>query len=322
MISQDIHLAQSLLESGNLVAIPTETVYGLAANALDPEAISKIFLAKQRPRFNPLIVHTSSVERVGEYVAHFPDSARELAQKFWPGPLTLVLPRKKIIPDLVTAGLPNVGIRVPNHPLSLALLGKLDFPLAAPSANPSNYVSPTRAEHVEAQLGEQVSLILDGGPSEVGIESTIVSWESGQGVILRLGGLSVEALEEVAGTLLIHKKGSKQALAPGMLSKHYAPHTPLILLKNRGEVANYMKKHPDKEIGALVFQNYLDGIPPELQIILSPQGSMEEAARNIFAAIREIDQARVQLILAETFPEKGLGRALNDRLQRAAQKKS
>ncbi|WP_405512000.1 L-threonylcarbamoyladenylate synthase [Spirosoma sp. KNUC1025] len=188
-IGTDRQIAKQLLEAGNVVSIPTETVYGLAANALNPDAVLTIFRVKNRPTFDPLIVHTDSLEKLDRFVSTIPESARDLASTYWPGPLTLLLPKKAIIPDLVTAGLPTVGIRIPNHPLTLALLNSLDFPLAAPSANPFGYISPTTAQHVADQLGLQVPYILDGGPATIGIESTIVGFDGNKPTVFRLGVL-------------------------------------------------------------------------------------------------------------------------------------
>jgi L-threonylcarbamoyladenylate synthase len=198
-IGRDIEKAKSLLMQGDLVAIPTETVYGLAGNALDPEAVALIFETKNRPSFDPLILHTSSIGRVEDFVSSFPEKLKILAESFWPGPLTLLLPRKSVVPDLVTSGLDRVAVRVPKHPLTLALLESLDFPLAAPSANPFGYISPTRPEHVEAQLGEKIPYILDGEACDVGLESTIVGLEEDEIVIYRLGGLEISAIEKLVG---------------------------------------------------------------------------------------------------------------------------
>src|ERR1035437_8374682 len=202
-IGIDIEKAKQILQEGGLVAIPTETVYGLAANALNKDAVFKIIEAKNRPHFDPLIIHTDSIEKVKLHVSDFPQWAQQLANAFWPGPLTLLLPKKNSIPDLVTSGLPQVAVRIPNHPLTLQLLKSLDFPLAAPSANPFGYVSPTNAEHVAAQLQGSVDYILDGGPCDVGIESTIVGFEDGKITIYRLGGLAIEDIEKLVGKVQV-----------------------------------------------------------------------------------------------------------------------
>lgn len=311
-IGTDTDYAAAQLVRGLLVGMPTETVYGLAANAFDADAVLRIFAAKNRPSFDPLIVHTADLDRASEAAAYIPDEARALGARFWPGPLTLILPKGKRIPDVVTSGLPGVAVRVPRHPLASALLGALDFPLAAPSANPFGYISPVTAEHVAAQLGDKVAYILDGGPCEVGIESTIVSFAEKKPRILRLGGLTLEALEAVIGKTETAHTSSSNPAAPGMLSSHYAPRKKLIL----GDIESLLADHPDSEVAVLGFRHTY-GMPG---IALSPSGSTTEAAKNLFAAMRELDAAPGELIFAERLPESGLGRAVNDRLSRAAHK--
>jgi len=308
----DINLAKEILIKGELVAIPTETVYGLAGNALDEKAVLSIFEVKNRPAFDPLIIHTDSVEKAMQYVSDFPEKARKLAGHFWPGPLTLLLPKKALIPDLVTSGLDNVAVRIPNHPLLLDLLSRLDFPLAAPSANPFGYISPTNAAHVNAQLGEKIPYILDGGESNVGIESTIVGFEVRETIIYRLGGLAVEDIERVIGNVTLMPNSSSDPKAPGMLKSHYAPRKPFFL-------ENKAITNPDSEkTGYLLFNQYLEGISHENQRVLSFTGNMQEAAHNLFAYLRELDALPIEQIIAERVPMHGLGLAINDRLQRAA----
>jgi L-threonylcarbamoyladenylate synthase len=310
-IGTDIAEAKRLLTDNQLVAIPTETVYGLAGNALNIEAITKIFTVKNRPQFDPLIVHVSSLEQAGKYVSFIPDIARRLVQKFWPGPLTLLLKKKELIPDLVTSGLDSVAIRCPQHELTQALLSSLDFPLAAPSANPFGYVSPTQPSHVNEQLGERIKYILDGGACSVGIESTIVGFENNHTIIYRLGGLSVEEIEGVAGKVIVQAHSTSNPKAPGQLKSHYAPTKPVVL----GDIPQLMKAFAGKSIGVLSFQKDF-GMPN--QIILSPKGNVEEAAQHLFTALRMLDKFPIDIILAEPAPEHGLGRAINDRLKRAA----
>ena len=315
-IGQDIKLAQYFLENGQLIGLPTETVYGLAGNALNPESVASIFEVKNRPSFDPLILHTSSLERVGEFVTEFPDQLKSLAQAFWPGPLTLLLPRKSIVPDLVTSGLDRVAVRVPNHPLTLKLLENLSFPLAAPSANPFGYISPTNAAHVEAQLGSKIPYILDGGPCQVGLESTIVGMEGEDLTIYRLGGLEIGEIEKLVGEVRIKDHSSSNPAAPGQLESHYAPRKPFIL----GNLAQLIqaKNEAGLEFGVLSFSK----IFPEVQnqIVLSAQMNLHEAAQNLFAAMRKLDESTAEVILAELLPEEGLGKAINDRLRRAAAK--
>lgn len=313
-IGTDVAQAISFLEKGDVVGIPTETVYGLAGNALNPDAALRIFSVKARPAFDPLIVHTDSLQKVERFVETIPEAARRLAETFWPGPLTLVLPRRAIIPDLVTSGLGTVGVRVPNHPLTLDLLRQLDFPLAAPSANPFGYISPTTARHVVAQLGDQIPYVLDGGPCPVGLESTIVGFEAEQPVVYRLGGLALEYLEAVIGPLPVRSHSTSNPNAPGMLSSHYAPRKRFQLMT----VEEAMRTVPAERLGALRWRETAVELPQENQFVLAPTGEVAEAAKNLFAALRWLDGLGVELIVGELLPETGLGRAVNDRLRRAA----
>ena len=310
-IGKDINKAKDLLERGELVAIPTETVYGLAANALDNSAVARIFAAKNRPEFDPLIVHISSLSAAQKYVAYIPGPARSLAGKFWPGPLTLVLPKTSLIPDLVTAGLDTVGIRCPDHDLTRALLAELQLPLAAPSANPFGYVSPTTPSHVNEQLGDRIGYILDGGECRIGIESTIVGFEDDSAVVYRLGGISLEAIEAVIGPVSLRTNLTSNPTSPGQLQSHYAPSKKVII----GKMADLLQRHPAHCSAILTFY---DDYNSPYQVILSPSGTLEEAARNLFSALRKLEKMSVDVILAELVPETGLGRAINDRLRRAA----
>nr|WP_247234937.1 L-threonylcarbamoyladenylate synthase [Telluribacter sp. SYSU D00476] len=311
---KDTELAKSYLEKGQLVAIPTETVYGLAGNALDQQAVLSIFQVKNRPSFDPLIVHIDSFEKLSLVVAEVPEQARLLAEAFWPGPLTLLLPKQPVIPDLVTSGLDTVAVRVPNHPLTLELLQSLDFPLAAPSANPFGYISPTQAQHVEAQLGDKIPYILNGGEAGVGIESTIVGFPEGKPLVYRLGGLAVEEIEKVIGPVQYLPHSTSNPQAPGMLKSHYAPRKPFRLQEKVDQAAPVADGHT----GYLLFDKYLDGVPEKYQRVLSREGDLLQAAHHLFAYLRELDTLNVQEIRAEMVPDTGLGRAINDRLRRAA----
>ncbi|WP_288423958.1 L-threonylcarbamoyladenylate synthase [uncultured Spirosoma sp.] len=311
-IGQNIAQAADWLTAGNVVGIPTETVYGLAGNALNPDAVLTIFRVKNRPAFDPLILHTNSLDRLSEYVTELPEPARLLAERYWPGPLTLLLPKHERVPDLVTSGLPMVAVRVPNHPLTLSLLASLDFPLAAPSANPFGYISPTTAQHVADQLGDQVPYILDGGPAQVGLESTIVGFEAGQPVIYRLGGMALDQIEAITGPVDVRSHSTSNPKAPGMLSSHYAPRVPLTLLPAGSS------PEPAPRIGALAFRQPFAGIPLPQQRILSETGDITEAAHNLFSYLRELDALDLDHIYAETLPGQGLGAAINDRLRRAS----
>jgi L-threonylcarbamoyladenylate synthase len=314
IIGTDIQQAVSFLHN-DLIGIPTETVYGLAANAYDARLVARIFEVKNRPTFDPLIVHTSSLERIADFAEPIPKSLLPLAEKFWPGPLTLLLARKPNIPDLVTSGLPHVAVRIPDHPLSLALLQQLPFPLAAPSANPFGYVSPTTAQHVNDQLGDKIPYILDGGPCSVGLESTIVGMEDGFITVYRLGGLSLEEIEDCVGRVLIRKHSSNPQ-APGMLDAHYSPRKNLLLGNIDQLLLNYREENPVLICFSAPIPNY----PSSHQLILSPSGNITEAAVNLFAFLRLADSLSHSIILAEPVPDTGLGRAINDRLNRAAYK--
>lgn len=312
-IGIDIEKAKQILQQGGLVAIPTETVYGLAANGLDANAVLKIFEAKNRPYFDPLILHTNSIDKVKDYVTDFPLWVTQLANAFWPGPLTLLLPKENTVPDLVTSGLPQVAIRIPNHKVTLQLLSNIDFPLAAPSANPFGYVSPTKAAHVAAQLQDKVDYIIDGGDCSVGIESTIVGYEEDTITVYRLGGLAVEDIEAVVGKVAVKTNQSSNPKAPGMLKSHYAPAKPLYIV----DIANFLKTTKCKKTGVISFTTHYD-VEAQYLKVLSPAGNLKEAARRLFAAIRELDATDAELIVAEALPETLLGKAINDRLQRAA----
>lgn len=314
-IGTDIKKAKVFLETGELVSIPTETVYGLAANALNVNAVAKIFEVKQRPTFDPLIVHTYSLKEAYNFVQSIPEPLLKLALTYWPGPLTLLLPKKNNIPDLVTSGLDRVGVRVPDHPLTLELLSELEFPLAAPSANPFGYISPTTALHVQKQLGDKLPYILDGGSCQVGLESTIVGEENGEMIIYRLGGLSVDDIEKVVGKVTVQLNQSSNPKAPGQLKSHYAPKKPVII----GDLKMLENQHSGQKIGAIVFGN------PVLNTItliknLSPSQNYHEAAGNLFSFLRDLDDSDVDVIIAQLLPELSLGPAINDRLLRASVK--
>ncbi|CAN5187198.1 L-threonylcarbamoyladenylate synthase [soil metagenome] len=313
-IGKDIALAKQLLESGQLVAIPTETVYGLAANGLNPVAVARIFEAKNRPSFNPLILHVADVAHAKALTRDFPTKAQQLADVFWPGPLTIVLPKHASVPEIATGGLDTVALRVPAHSLTLELLRSLDFPLAAPSANPSGYSSPTQALHVAEQLGERVAYILDGGPAAVGVESTIVMVKDDKVYLLRQGGISEETLQAVVGQIIVNTDAHDKPLAPGMMLNHYAPRKTVLL----GNLRQLQAEHFNAKLGVLAFMNPLPEVPEDQQRILSPSGDLAEAAANVFAYLRELDKLELDFIITELVPNEGIGRAVNDRLSRAS----
>lgn len=318
MIGKDINKAAALLEAGELVAIPTETVYGLAANALNESAVVKIFEAKNRPFFDPLIVHLANIEQIPLFTQNMPEKARELARHFMPGPLTLLLEKNDRVPDLVTAGSPLVAIRIPRHPLSLELLANLSFPLAAPSANPFGYISPTTAQHVDQQLGELIPYILEGGPCEIGLESTIVGFQENEVVVHRKGGIPVEAIESIIGKVSVQTHSTSNPNSPGRLESHYAPATPIFL----GDIRTLLKAYAGKKVGIISFQDPYQDLEVTARVVLSEKGDFNEAARNLFSGMRWLDGQALDVILASWAPEKHLGRAINDRLGRAAAKRS
>lgn len=315
LIGNDIKQAANLLKQGLLVAIPTETVYGLAANALNQMAVARIFEVKKRPFFDPLIIHLHSIEQVNNYVRYFPENLQRLAKAFWPGPLTILLPKKNIIPDIVTAGLDQVAVRIPNHVLALSLLKELDFPLAAPSANPFGYISPTTAEHVNKQLGKDIDYILNGGACSVGIESTIVGLEEEKVCIYRLGGLTISEIEGViAEKIILKTQDAENPNSPGRLKSHYAPKKP-IYIGNLNQLASRIK---NKKIGILAFGELPDEFDYHYLLNLSEKKDMKEAAANLFSCLRQLDESNVDIIICDWFPESGLGEAINDRLKRAS----
>ncbi|KYG85817.1 translation factor (SUA5) [Roseivirga seohaensis] len=316
IIGVDISAAKSILEQGDLVAIPTETVYGLAGNAFNIDAVAKIFKTKNRPTFDPLIVHVNSLERLSEFTEKLPEKAVQLTNAFWPGPLTILLKKKAIISDLVTAGLDTVAVRMPRHELTRELLKGLDFPLAAPSANPFGYISPTSAQHVQQQLGDKIDYILDGGECGVGVESTIVSFEDKLPKVLRLGGISIEEIEQVIGKVEVNSHSSSQPQAPGMLKSHYAPKKKILAIDDLDIEANDLSA-----FGFLGFSKPDHRFKLENQIVLSESENLNEAAKNLFGSLRTLDQnPNIHTIVVSFVPEMGLGRAINDRLRRATAK--
>jgi len=314
-----VRLAAAILRRGGIVAFPTETDYGLGATALAARAVARLFEATGRPRFDPLIVHIAEPAQLELLAERIPDAARRLAERFWPGPLTLVLPKLATVPDIVTSGLDTVGVRVPDHPLARALIREAGTPVAAPSANLFGQTSPVTAEHVRGQLGDRVDAVLDGGPCRVGIESTIVSFGEGERPrVLRLGGVAVEDLEAVIGPVDIGRPTSspgaeERPLAPGDLPRHYAPaRTPLVLAERNAPAP------AGKRVGLLSLKGRGDTGGFAQVEVLSSLGDLREAAAALYAALRRLDASGLDLIVAELAPEEGLGRAINDRLRRAA----
>ncbi|MGC4808364.1 L-threonylcarbamoyladenylate synthase [Micromonospora sp. DT233] len=304
--------AAAALRAGGLVAFPTETVYGLGANALDARAAARIFEAKQRPSFDPLITHLADAADLTALVGPVPEAVAALAARFWPGPLTLIVDRPVTIPAIVTSGLATMAVRVPDEPSARALIAAAGVPVAAPSANRFGQLSPTRAEHVVAGLGAAVDVVLDGGPTRCGIESTIVDARSGRPVVLRLGALPVEALVEAVGPVTVRPGSSGQPVAPGTLAAHYAPRTPLRVVEHAGPAAGGGRR------GLLAFRERPAGGDWAAVEVLSPAGDLTAAAARLFDALHRLDAAGVGEIVAERVPDVGVGRAINDRLGRAA----
>jgi L-threonylcarbamoyladenylate synthase len=317
MITADISKAKEVLLKNELIALPTETVYGLAGNAFSEMAIRKIFVLKNRPFYNPLIIHLKSASYIGDIAMEIPETALLLADKFWPGPLTLVLKKQEHISDLITAGKKTVAVRVPNHPLALALLDTLEFPLVAPSANPFGSISPTTAAHVYNYFGEELEVILDGGECEKGLESTIIGFENEQPVLYRRGSIAIEDIEKIVGKLRFTTNNDTSPSAPGMLSRHYAPKTDTYLTN---DISDLLKSFKGKKIGLLLFKNPIQNNTIIHQEILSKSGDFTEAAKNLYAAMHRLDQSKLDVIIAEKLPDEGLGKTINDKLERAIKK--
>ena len=313
-ISSDISKAIELLNKEDVVAIPTETVYGLAGNIYSEKAIRKIFEVKQRPLFNPLIVHIPSIDHLEKIAREFPVKAQKLAEAFWPGSLTLILPKRLNIPEIVTGGKDTVGVRIPNHPVTLSLLKQLSFPLAAPSANPFNRISPTSSDHVKAYFENTLPMVLEGGECKNGIESTIIGFENNEAILYRLGAISIEDIEKIIGKIQIRNKSDTTPNAPGMLAKHYAPKTKMYLLD---DLDKFIENNKSKKIGILKFKENLNTASVEHIEILSKSGDLKEAASKLYSTLHKLDSLNLDLIVAERFPDVGLGKSINDILERA-----
>ena len=311
--SQAMLEAADFICKGGIGGIPTETVYGLAANALNPSAVRKIFEAKGRPFIDPLIVHVCDID-MAESIAYFDADAKKLADKFWPGPLTMILKRRECISDIVTAGLDTVAVRMPAHPITSQLIRTTKLPLAAPSANPFGYVSPTTAAHVREQLGDKIDFVLDGGECKCGVESTIVMMTSSPKKLLRPGPIPPDAIEKALGEAIDRspKKNEAHPEAPGMLKSHYAPKSRLILFDDPAEIP------PDFE-GEIIYQKRPDS-PKKRDYWLSENGGQEECAHNLFKLIRALDKNSKFGFYCQRASNSGIGLAINDRLSRAETK--
>ncbi|MBX2825677.1 MAG: threonylcarbamoyl-AMP synthase [Gammaproteobacteria bacterium] len=309
--AETISKAVDALRAGECVGLPTETVYGLAADGLNPEAVAKIFEIKQRPSFDPLIYHLAENMELSAVASDIPDVAQQLVEKFWPGPLTLVLPKQLIVPDVATSGLPTVAVRCPDHDAAQELLHAYGKPLTAPSANKFGRISPTTAQAVQEELGDAVAVILDGGPCRRGIESTIVDCTGDTLKLARPGSLALEEIEQVTGPLEVLPHDGPPS-APGMLKSHYAPRTTMYLSRDPYQPGMLTAGNH----GYLVLAN--TGNPSRDVLELSSRGDLVEAGVRLFGAMRELDARYYQSIIAFPVPEQGIGRAINDRLQKAA----
>ena len=306
-----IEKAAAAIRRGGVVAFPTETVYGLGADGLDPEACARIFEIKGRPRFDPLILHECSAARARKLFSRIPAAAERLMKKFWPGPLTLVLPKAAAVPDIVTAGLRTVAVRVPAGPHALALIRASGRPIAAPSANRFGQLSPTSAAHVRKQLGDGPDLILDGGHTRIGVESTIIAFEKGRPVLLRPGGLPLEEIERTAGPAAKPGRGGARPMAPGCLKRHYAPAAKLKIITPGSRLK------PGPSAAYLAFSRRPAGRFAAVKV-LSRSGDLREAAAGLFRALHALESSGARVIYAEEVPRHGLGRAIMYRLRRAS----
>lgn len=321
---ENLRKAGAAIAQGKLVVIPTETVYGLGADAFNPEAVARVFEAKARPAFDPLIVHIARLGDISRVARILPPKARLLAEKLWPGPLTIILPKRQEVPDIVTSGLDTVALRFPAHPVARKIIEYSGTVVAAPSANPFGYISPTTAQHVARTLGERVDLIIDGGPCDVGVESTVIDATGDILTLLRPGGMPIERIREIVGEVLIPKKKSGPVTSPGQLSSHYAPHTRLYLFDYLSLPDSVESVAPGRS-AALVLDESRARTLEAARIFdrvyaLSGRGDMREAASRLFALLHLLDGEGFASIYAERVPDEGLGRAINDRLYRASKK--
>jgi L-threonylcarbamoyladenylate synthase len=311
----NIKQAVKAFEAGELVAFPTETVYGLGADGLNETAVTKIFEAKKRPIFNPLILHISSLEMLDSIASYSSEKIKLLAEKFWPGPLTLILKKKEIVPYLVTSGLETVAVRMPNNKIALELINLLGRPIAAPSANSFSKLSPTKAEHVEKQLGDKVSIILDGGSCEVGVESTIIEVTEESQTLLRPGGISKEDIEAVIGKLSNPKLITAVPNSPGQLEIHYAPNVPIKFYSEE-----LLQSFTNLKLGGIFFSEIKHDNLFTVAKVLSKNKDFREAASNLFSFLHEMESLNLDLIIVEPIAQEGLGIAIMDRLTKAVNK--
>ncbi len=311
---ENLKLAGEAIKDGKLVVIPTETVYGLGADALNSEAVAAIFVAKKRPHFDPLIVHIADIETLSKIAYAENEKVKKIIENFWPGPLTMILKRKECVPDLVTSGLDTVAVRMPANEFALEVIRNSTGTVAAPSANPFGYLSPTTAQHVVEQLGDEVDYIVDGGKCPVGVESTIIDMTKEIPLVLRPGGLDPAVISEIIGPIEIYDRTTLNPTAPGQLPNHYAPRVPLEI------VDDWKNKKIEKNSAYLSFEFPEGNLPFEVVEVLSPCGSLVEAASNLFELLHKLDKSGVKKIYAQKVPDYGIGKAVNDRLFKASKK--
>ncbi|MFA6721662.1 MAG: L-threonylcarbamoyladenylate synthase [Candidatus Cloacimonadaceae bacterium] len=320
---KSLRAAGRAIAQGKLVVIPTETVYGLGADAFNPDAVARVFEAKRRPSFDPLIVHIASLDQIERLASEFTPKARLLAEKLWPGPLTMVLPKRPQVPGIVTSGLDTVALRFPSHILARKIIEYSGTVVAAPSANPFGYVSPTTAGHVVRSLGDRVDFIVDGGPCDVGVESSVLDMTGPVPRLLRPGGMPMERIQKLIGDVLLSVSPEGKVASPGQLPSHYAPHAELYLM-DRNQLCSVLDSILNPSEAALVVfdtqaMGELRGIESFGKVaVLSDKGDMRQAAARLFALLNELDAEGVRTIYAERVPDQGLGRAINDRLARAS----
>ncbi|MFQ5952892.1 MAG: L-threonylcarbamoyladenylate synthase [Candidatus Omnitrophota bacterium] len=319
-----IRRAAGVIRRGGLVAFPTETVYGLGANALNPEAVTGIFAAKERPLDDPLIVHIAFEEELYKLAEEVPEEAKKLIKEFWPGPLTVVLKKTEVVPDIVTTGLDTVAIRMPSNAISRELISMSGVPIAAPSANLFGRPSPTKAQHVIYDLDGRIDLILDGGPTEIGIESTVVEFIEGKVIVLRPGGIDVESLHSVIGNVHVYSGPEISKKSPGKYPQHYSPKAKVLVVEDGDSqvgdvkmvVQNMIRKK--KKVGIMAKKEHADEYSRFDVKILGPRNNGKKCASNLFHILREFDSENMDVIIAEAIPERGLGLAVMNRLHKAA----
>lgn len=311
---ENIAKAAQAIKEGKLVSFPTETVYGLGGNSLDPQAVARIFEVKARPSFDPLITHIADLEMLDRIADIKNQRTFDIIEKFWPGSLTLIVPKKEIVPAIVTSGLETMAVRMPDHPTALKLIKESTGAVAAPSANPFGYLSPTTAEHVDELLGDKIEMVLDGGTCKVGVESTVLDLTGEDPIILRPGGIALETLLAHIPDVQVYNRATASPTAPGQLKMHYSPTKPLRIVDSISEVSQR------EQAGVLLFKEGVDTQGFKVREVLSEKGDPVEAAARLFVALHNLDKEDINVIYAERIPEHGLGRAVMDRIFKASEK--